>query len=187
MSFIDGSLRTRFAMTGSYTKTIMKWPIKNKISKIPDIGSVGDFGFRRSFYYHTGVDIYTDNLQEVQAIEDGTIVNIEIFTGQNATPTSPWWNETWSIMIEGKSGVIGYCELKLLEHLVVGAEVKEGDLIGNIIPVLKKNKGNGTTMIHVEHYITKTRNHVTWLLDTPKPEELLNPRFLLEQIINFKG
>ncbi|CAB4197003.1 hypothetical protein UFOVP1290_523 [uncultured Caudovirales phage] len=164
----------------------MKWALKNKMPSLPSVNSVGDFASRRSFYHHPGIDVYCESGQIVQCIEAGTIVNIEVFTGPNATPTSPWWNETWSIMIEGKSGVIGYCELKPFPYLEIGSELDEGEAIGTIIPVLKKDKGNGTTMAHIEHYIHGTKEHVTWLLDTNKPESLLNSRELLEKIINEK-
>ena len=78
---------------------------------------------------------------------------------------------------------MGYCELQPLSHIKIGLEVKEGDLIANIIPVLKKDKGNGTTMLHFEQYELGTRHHVTWFLDKPKPEELVNPREILEKIM----
>jgi hypothetical protein len=161
----------------------MKWPLPNKLLVLPDPGAVGDFAFRRSFYHHPGVDIYCDFGQEVQAIEDGTVVHIENFTGPNANPPSPWWHETFSILIEGRLGVLGYCELKPLPHIQVGMKIKEGDLLATIVPVLKKDKGNGTTMLHFEHYMHGTRHHVTWVLDTVKPLELLNSRFLLEDLM----
>lgn len=158
----------------------MKWPLKNKSPSIPSEGSVGDFAFRRSFY-HPGIDLYCDKDQEVVSIEDGVVVYFETFTGPNADPPSPWWNQTFSVMIEGASGVIGYCELLIEDELDIGTKVKAGDPVGNIVPVLKKDKGNGTTMLHIELYEPGTRGHVTWVLDEEKPEELLNPRKLLEK------
>ena len=160
----------------------MKWPLRNKTPSIPPWGHVGDFAFRRSHYHHPGIDLYCKDLQIVQAIEDGIIVQMENFTGPDANPPSPWWLETFSIMVEGKSGVIGYCELNPHKHLQVGNRVYEGENIGLITPVLKKDKGNGRTMLHFELYTTGTCEHVTWLLDTDKPEQLLNPRSLLETI-----
>jgi hypothetical protein len=160
----------------------MKWPLKNKHPSIPDINSVGDFAFKRSFYYHPGIDLYCSLGQEVIAIESGTVVHIEHFTGKDAEPSSPWWNETWSILIEGDSEVIGYCELIPLPHIQKNYKVTEGEVIATITPVLKKDKGNGTTMLHLEQYVTGTRHHVTWKHDEPKPEELLNPRKLLEKL-----
>lgn len=161
----------------------MKWPLKNKIPNIPLINSMGDFAFKRSFYYHPGIDLYCEEGQEIQAIEDGIVSHIENFTGPDADPASPWWNETWSILIEGASGALGYCELKPSNHIKIGLKVLAGDIIGQIIPVLKKDKGNGTTMLHFEQYVAGTRHHVTWYLNENKPEELVDPRILLEKLV----
>jgi hypothetical protein len=78
--------------------------------------------------------------------------------------------------------VLGYCELKPLQNIKVGTFIKEGDTIATIVPVLKKDKGNGTTMLHFEQYSFGTKEHVTWVLDTEKPKELIDPRFLLEKV-----
>ena len=86
-------------------------------------------------------------------------------------------------MIEGESGVIGYCEVIPFRHLTVGTRVYEGESIALVTPVLKKDKGNGRTMLHLEHYVPGTKHHVTWKLDTSKPRELLNSRLLLEQLL----
>jgi murein DD-endopeptidase MepM/ murein hydrolase activator NlpD len=162
----------------------MIWPLKNLTPKIVPVNSVGDFAYRRSFYHHPGIDIYCDNNQEVLAIEDGVVVNLEVFTGPMATPPSPWWNETHSILIEGSSGVLGYCELTPVPHIKTGVHIKAGDVIAHITPVLKKDKGNGTTMLHFEQYEFNTREHVTWVLDSEKPKELMNPRDLLQKIVD---
>lgn len=161
----------------------MKWPLKDKTPAIPPEGHVGDFAFRRSFYHHPGIDLYCGEWQPVVAIEDGVVVHIEHFTGAEANPPSPWWHDTYSVMVEGASGVIGYCEIDYEDSWIdIGTRVKAGDPIGNVIPVLKKDKGNGTTMLHLELYEPGTRHHVTWVLDTEKPQELLNPRSLLEKL-----
>lgn len=165
----------------------MKWPLlKSESPKLPSKGSVGDFAFKRSFYMHSGIDLYCDAGQEVVAIESGTVINIDHFTGADSIPSSPWWNDTWSIMIEGESGVIGYCELDPVPILKIGSFVNEGDIIGSIIPVLKKVKISeiGDSMLHVELYKYGTKEHVTWLIDTEKPEDLLDPRYLLELIMS---
>ena len=86
------------------------------------------------------------------------------------------------LLVEGNSGVVGYCEIVPLDHMKPGYIVKEGELLGYVTPVLKEDRGNGTTMVHFELYETGTRNHVTWLLDKEKPSELLNPRDLLTKI-----
>lgn len=162
----------------------MQWPIFNKEKIIPAKDSCAAFAHKRSYYYHPGIDLYCEDKQEIVAIEAGEIINIEVFTGPGATPTSPWWNETYSIMVEGKSGVIGYCELKPMFYWSVGMQVKEGDFLGRVIPVLKRDKGNGTTMLHLELYKSGTRSHVTWHHNEKCPPELLDPTDLLKEIIN---
>jgi len=47
---------------------------------------------------------------------------------------------------------------------------------------LKRYKENVITMLHLEQYIPGTTEHVTWVLDTEKPFQLLDPRNLLEKI-----
>lgn len=162
----------------------MKWPLRNSKPAIPDWGQVGDFAFRRSFYYHPGIDLYCPDHTIVQAIEEGTVVHMEDFTGPQANPPSPWWLPTRSILIEGVSGVLGYCEMEPYTHLKVGHHIFEGEALGLVVPVLKKDKGNGTTMLHFERYLSGSKEHVTWVLDTHMPASLKNPRKLLERIID---
>lgn len=159
-------------------------PLRFKQLILPPKDGVGDFGSRRSFYHHPGIDLYCGFNQQIVAIEDGIVTNIECFTGPNATPESPWWNETWSIIIEGKSGALGYCEIEPSHFIEVGLRIDAGEVIAKVVPVLKRDKGNGTTMLHFEQYVPGTTEHVTWVLDTEKPSQLLNPRALLEKIAN---
>lgn len=161
----------------------MKWPLLNKIPNYPALDSPAAFAHKRSYYYHPGIDLYCRDGQPIVAIEDGVIVNIEMFTGPDADPPSPWWNETWSVMVEGASGALGYCEICFNPEFYLGQNLKEGDLIGFAIPVLKKDKGNGTTMLHFEMYKSGTRSHVTWHHGEEKPDSLLDPTEFLSRII----
>lgn len=160
----------------------MRWPLHRIPPAVPQDGSVAAFAHKRSYYYHPGVDLYCPELTYVCAIEAGVVVNIEIFTGRMADPPSPWWNETWSILIEGESGVLGYCELHPATYIKQGTKVAPGDYLGTIIPVLKKDKGNGTTMLHFEKYKRGTTSHVTWHHDQDKPEELEDPTEFLRKV-----
>ena len=161
----------------------MVWPLKYPPS-IPDTGSPAGFGFKRSFYYHPGIDLYCPEGTRVVAAETGTVVGIEAFTGPDAEPASPWWNPTEAVLIEGSSGVVGYCELITDSTLTIGDTVQEGQVLGRITPVLKRDKGNGTTMLHLELYRVGTRSHVTWHHDEDRPEELQDPIDFLKQLIN---
>ncbi len=157
-------------------------PIFNEKLNIPSQDQAGGFGFKRTFYYHPGVDLYCLSGQAIVAIEPGVVVNIETFTGALADPPSPWWNETQAILIEGASGALGYCEIVVMPYFKVGDEVEAGDLLGFVVPVLKKDKGNGTTMLHFEQYVSGSKGHVTWNIGEEKPASLLDPTELLKRI-----
>lgn len=162
----------------------MKWPLHRIVPAVPLDDSPAAFGHRRSYYFHPGVDLYCPENTYVVACEAGKIVNIEEFTGPTANPPSPWWNQTSSILIEGVSGVLGYCELHPDSGLKIGQTVKSGDFLGTIIPVLKRDKGNGKTMLHFEQYVSGTRTHVTWHHKESCPESLQDPTSFLHKLMN---
>lgn len=138
--------------------------------------SGGVFGAVRKHDIHTGIDLYCREYSEVFAIEDGVVVNICDFTGEKAD--SPWWENTQAVLIEGESGVILYGEVST--NLNIGDIIKEGQMIGNVLRVLKKDKGLPTTMLHLELYKPGYRGcGEIWNLNEDKPEVLLNPNILL--------
>jgi hypothetical protein len=72
-------------------------------------------------------------------MEAGQIREIDRFTGAGAG--SPWWNETWAVLVEGASGGIIYGEIEPAPGLGPGLRVNEGTLLGAVRRVLKKDKG----------------------------------------------
>jgi len=155
------------------------FPLKNYVmskAKTP-----GAFGYIRKYDIHTGVDIYTTEGAEVFAIEDGKVLQVDIFTGPKIG--LGWWNETWAVMIEGESGVINYGEIK--PSCVIGQEIKVGDIIGIVIPVLSPNKirldihGHSCSMLHVELYRHGFKDFAIWDHEQEQPEGLLDPTELL--------
>ena len=85
-----------------------EWPLPGCEMILHGKPHPGGFGSIRKHDIHTGVDIYCEQEQQVVAVEDGEVVLIENFTGENASPPSPWWKETKAILIEGISGVVVY-------------------------------------------------------------------------------
>ena len=55
--------------------------------------------------------------------------------------------------------------------------IKEGDHIGWVTPVLKKDKGKvpSTSMLHIELYTEYDGNWTIWNLNEPQPKNILNP------------
>ena len=114
--------------------------------------------------------------------ENGIVVNVEKFTGEWAG--SPWWNNTESILIEGVSGVICYGEIEVSSTVRNRKYVFAGEILGRVIPVLKKDKGkNPMNMLHIELYKKGTKESVVWNLDEDKPDNLLDVTDILKPLI----
>lgn len=145
----------------------------------------GEFGHKRRYDTHTGVDLYCELGQRIVACEDGVVVGIPWFTGSNAPnesgSPSDWWNDTKAVLIEGKSGVITYGEIGPQQISVsVGDEVKAGDFIGVVeTPVLKSFKGRPNVMLHLELLRTGERENPWWTETVPPG--LLDPTEHLKQ------
>ncbi len=157
------------------------FPLKNYIYTIPTGDELGAFGVTRKHDIHTGVDLYCEAGDEVFAIEKGEIISIEFFTGPSVN--MPWWNDTQAVGIKGKSGIINYGEVRAYGILKVGDKINKGDLIGWVIPVLKKDKGKvpSTSMLHVELYSEYNGEWALWPIGENQPENLKNPTELLQK------
>lgn len=73
---------------------------------IPTWPHPGAFGAVRKHEIHNGVDIYTDGMVDVFAVEDGELIETGNFTGKDVG--SPWWEDTQYMIVEGHSGFIVY-------------------------------------------------------------------------------
>jgi murein DD-endopeptidase MepM/ murein hydrolase activator NlpD len=135
----------------------------------------GSFGFERKNHVHEGVDIYCPEHTSVHAVEDGVVVAVVDFTGEKATPPSPWWNDTMAVLVEGETGVVVYGEIKPARDYKTGDTLNAGDEIGRVIPVLKKDKGRPMTMLHLELHRHGTRDAFEWPVGGPCPDSLLDP------------
>lgn len=152
-----------------------QFPLKH-CSGIPINHHPGAFGFQRESNRHTGVDLYCNDEQPVYAVEDGTVVKVDIFTGPSVG--HEWWEETYGIMVEGASGVVNYGEVAAPD-LKVGDAVKQGEHIGKVKRVLFKDRyrpdipGHSTSMLHVELYKHGSRDFADW--NSQRDLDLLDP------------
>lgn len=133
----------------------------------------GSFGFKRANHTHEGVDLYCPEGTPVAAVEDGLVVAVILFTGAHAVPPSPWWNDTWALLVEGDSGVVVYGEIKLDLDYWPGDFIHAGEVIGHVVQVLTKDKGRPMSMLHLELHTRGTTDAYEWLDE--KPESLLDP------------
>lgn len=135
----------------------------------------GAFGVQRKNHVHEGVDLYCEVGTPVSAVEPGTVVAIEPFTGPKAG--SPWWLDTMSVMVDGESGCVLYGEIEPLPGLRVGQKVDRGQRLGEVIRVLSKDKGRPMTMLHLELHVPGTKEALEWV--DVRPATLLDPTPLL--------
>ena len=145
----------------------------------------GAFATKRKFDMHTGVDLYCDPGAEVRACEDGKVVGLMQFTGEAAQ--SPWWNDTWAVMVEGASGVICYGELMPAGNTQPGATVYAGNMLGLVLQVRKTDRGKPMTMLHLELYKHGTIEPVWWMHNESIPVGLLDPTSFLVEAIDLVG
>lgn len=163
----------------------MRWtyPLPHAIKRLPRPGEPGCFGAVRKHDVHTGVDLYCADAEFVQAVEHGKIVSIEQFTG--AQVGSPWWNDTWAVLVKGHSGIVCYGELSMPIPHKVGDSIGVCGLIGMVATVLKKDKGLPMSMLHLELYDSGSECPVWWHHGQPRPKGLRDPTALLKNAIVF--
>lgn len=170
------------------------WPLKDQTPMFPD--EPGRFRAMRRHDCHTGIDLYCELGQKVIAIEDGTVVTVEPFTGKNAGCV--WWNDTEAVLILGESGVFNYGEV--IPLVKEGDKVKAGQVIAVVdTAVLKNFKGRPMVMLHLEllshesdtspwWYITsegelKLKKHRIHRNDgAPKMGHIWDPEVILKEI-----
>lgn len=147
-------------------------------TEIPTGDHVGAFAHKRTHHIHEGIDLYTNNKAFVYAIHGGVVVGTGPFTGPNAG--FPWWNDTQFVAVEDALGVWFYGEISILSSIGIGSPIIEGQPLGNVIQVLKTDKGRPMHMLHLERYVPGVKQSCgVWLPDTPQPEGLLDPTPLL--------
>jgi murein DD-endopeptidase MepM/ murein hydrolase activator NlpD len=148
------------------------WPLSGTVPVVPTDGP-GKFGAVRKHDIHTGVDLYCAPGQPVRAVETGIIVALLDFTGPKAG--SFWWRDTRAVMVESGEHVVLYGEVVEAHGLAVGTTVQAGDVLGEVVRVLRQDRGAPTTMLHLELYASGVREPVWWRLGESQPIGLLDP------------
>jgi len=147
------------------------WPLRHCTPLLPD--EPGWFGTIRRHDTHTGIDLYCVCGQVVQAVEAGGVIRVEAFTGPNAEDPSPWWNDTWAVLVRGDSGVVVYGEIQ--PSVQVGDLLQAGQTVGTVLTVLQKDKGRPMTMLHLELLAPEATCTLWWMPHEPQPFLLRDP------------
>jgi len=147
-------------------------------TEVPLDYHVGAFGVERRHHVHEGVDLYGKVGDEVCAMEAGTIVGVYPFTGVEAD--SPWWADTQCVLVRGASGVLNYGEVSVEPSLKEGSHVQAGERLGQLVTVLRTDKGRPMTMLHIERYTLDTTEPLKmWEKGAEQPVNLCDPTTLL--------
>lgn len=134
----------------------------------------GSFLYTRKNHIHEGIDLYCLPDQDVCAINNGIVIDIIPFTG--AIAGTPFWENTYGLVVEDLRGVWIYGEIQPLPNIQIGYQLVEGELLGKVVKVLKNNKGRPTSMLHLERYCRGTHASIGVLpLGSAVPKHLLNP------------
>ena len=174
------------------------WPVPKSYTKnLPASGAPGSFWENRGDRYHCGVDIYAPEGSDVLSVEDGKVIDIDIFTSPDKMP---YWNTTYHILLKNKNGFV--CKYAELDDVTVSVDesVRAGQLIGHVGLVLNSdkitvlsplyiqsiNKNKYHSMLHFELYTSELDNHEyysggNWF-GTKKPKNLLDPTSYLSRI-----
>lgn len=164
-------------------------PIAQQYKLIPPYYPVfphlGAFGAVRKHDIHTGCDIYCDENSPVYAVEDGTVVARGQFTGSRVGV--PWYNNTRYVSIKGKSGIVVYGEIKYDKDVVAGGHVVKGELLGNVVKLLKHPprkdiEHHSSSMLHIEllKQDSKLRYAPGWHHGEKSHPDVLDPTPYLE-------
>lgn len=153
-------------------------------TEIPIGSHVGAFGARRRHDIHKGIDLYAEVGEPVFAVEDGVVVDICPFTGEVAG--FPWWENTYGVYVEGKSGIVVYGEIQPSEYIKVGDKITTSKCVGTVLRVLKKDNGRPLSMLHIELHKHDHVHTGQWGIGQPKPEGVLDLTSLLIRSKNKK-
>ncbi len=150
----------------------------NSEVEIPIHPHMGAFGVRRRHDIHSGVDLYANVGTPVYPVEDGIVVAIDPFTGKDAD--CDWWEDTWAVYVEGKSGIVCYGEILPNSFLKIGDKVTVSEkaphnVIGTVLRVLRTDKGRPTSMLHIELHNKGFIHGTHWIKGKEKSENLLDP------------
>lgn len=145
------------------------YPVKT----ICDFKACGILGAVRKYDVHTGVDFYCEKGAPVSCVSGGVVVDVFQFTGEAVG--TPWWNDTFAVVVEAGDLVYVYGEIYSI--VAIGDLLEAGSLIGHVSPVLKVDKGiTPRSMLHLEVWrkVGYIKNFA-WELGAPRPEALLDP------------
>ena len=157
--------------------------------KVPVRGEPGAFGAVRKFDINRGIDLYVPHNTPVFTIEPCSVIDVYWFTGEKANPPMPWWNNTMAVLVYGRWSQRYFIYGEITPCVRIDDLLQEGQCIGYIETVLKKDKGLPRSMLHFEAYAGKPIDYnpwKPWTSDADRPKFLLDPTAFLLKMFDEK-
>jgi hypothetical protein len=152
------------------------FPLKKYKHRLPSpFETAAGFGYsQKNGKHQSGIELYCDEGQEVFAIEESDIIDMFLSTGYGAE--TPWFQNTYTLLLEGNSGVINYSCILIDHDVKFGKTIKEGQLIGRI----KKLMDISIPSLYIGLYYNGVEEPIEWNRGEVKPTELLDPTDMLK-------
>ena len=143
--------------------------------------SCGLFGAVRKFDVHTGLDLYCAEDETVISLHHGKVIDVFQFTGENVG--TPWWEDTYAILLRCGELDILYGELHN-PRLRKGSYVGAGQPLGAVKRVLREDKGKTpTSMLHLEVWDRGSFvKDIVWRIGEDVPTGLRDPMTVIETL-----
>ena len=144
-------------------KIKIHWPVPGSHDQKIQSSGAGFFWEDRGDRFHCGVDIYAPFGSNVKAMDDGLVVQTQLFTSRQMID---YWNDTFAVIIQHESGFVArYAEMHDVS-VCVGERIKTGELLGHVGKVLqpsritkespvyiqKLKENENSTMLHLEMF-----------------------------------
>lgn len=126
------------------------WPLPDSFNNsLPKKNSKGAFWEDRGDRFNAGVDIYAPDKSPLYAVENGKVIDIDIFSNSN----NSYLNETKYLIIKSPEKVnYKYCEVDdiLVE---IGDEIAAGQYIANIKQIINPDCIDNNTPFFVKELV----------------------------------
>lgn len=126
------------------------WPLPNSLENtLPKRNTKGSFWEDRGDRFNAGVDIYAPENSPIYAIEEGVVIDIDVFSRNS----SPYLNETKYLIIKSPEKVnYKYCEIDDIV-IEIGDKVKPGDLIASVKRLINPDHIDNETPFFIKELI----------------------------------
>lgn len=126
------------------------WPLPNSFENLlPKRNNKGAFWEDRGDRFNAGVDIYAPDNSEVYAVEQGIVIDIDVFTSSDISYLS---NTKYVIIKSPEKINYKYCEVSDIK-VKIGDKIEPGQHIANIKSIINQNNIDDETPFFIKELV----------------------------------